>query len=428
MARARGANAIMAAAYESTYGTVPGSGFKKLPFVSADIGEDQALIASDLLGYGRDPQQPARDVINNEGNIVVPIDLRNFGYWLKLLMGAPTTTVGVAATGSFVFSAQPANNATITIGGTVFTFVTATPAGNQIKIGATLAETIANAVIALNASSVGAISAQTYSADLAGTTIQIVSDTIGTAGNSVTIVASSSPASNATASGATLSGGSASGPSNHVFVAGALSLPSMSIEVGMPDVPSYGLNFGAGANTLAIPLQRSGLLNATLGIIAQGETRSTSSGAGVPAESVIERFTQFTGQIRRDGVPLGNVTSGNFNFSNGLDKVEVIRPDGRIGGIDPAMLAVTGEAVVRFADTTLLDLATATTPIELSYGWSISASKSLSIVAHTVWLPRPKLPITGPHGIQASFSWQASEHPTLGKTCTITLVNDVSAY
>jgi hypothetical protein len=92
------------------------------------------------------------------------------------------------------------------------------------------------------------------------------------------------------------------------------------------------------------------------------------------------------------------------------------------------MLAVTGEAVVRFADTTLLDLATATTPIELSYGWSISASKSLSIVAHTVWLPRPKLPITGPNGIQASFSWQASESPTLGKTCTITLVNDVSAY
>ena len=45
MARARGANAIMAAAYESTYGTVPGSGFKKLPFVSADIGEDQALIS-----------------------------------------------------------------------------------------------------------------------------------------------------------------------------------------------------------------------------------------------------------------------------------------------------------------------------------------------------------------------------------------------
>jgi hypothetical protein len=202
----------------------------------------------------------------------------------------------------------------------------------------------------------------------------------------------------------------------------------MSIEVGMPDVPSYGMNFGAGANTLAISLQRSGLLNATIGIIAQGETRSTSSGAGVPAESVIERFTQFTGTIRRDGVPLGNVTSGSFNFSNGLDKVEVIRPDGRIGGIDPAMVAVTGEAVVRFADTTLLDLAVAGTPIELSYGWSISAAKALTITAHSVWLPRPKLPITGPNGVQATFGWQASEHPTLAKTCTITLVNDVSSY
>jgi hypothetical protein len=63
------------------------------------------------------------------------------------------------------------------------------------------------------------------------------------------------------------------------------------------------------------------------------------------------------GAIRRDGVPLGNVVSGTFTYANGLGKVEIIRSDGRIAGADPAMLAVTGQIGVRFADTTLLDLA-----------------------------------------------------------------------
>jgi hypothetical protein len=270
--------------------------------------------------------------------------------------------------------------------------------------------------------------AQTYSLNLAGNAIIVTSDTIGIGGNSVALDASTAPDSNATASGATLAGGSASGPYNHVFTSGALSLPSAAIEIGMPDVPSYGMNFGAMADKLSIQLQRSGLLNGTISVIAQGETRNGASGAGSPTEQAIERFTQFTGQIRRDGVPLGNVVSGQFSYANGLDKVEVIRPDGRIAGADPAMLAVTGQVGVRFADTSLLDLAVAGTPIELVFEWSIAAGKLLRFTVHNVNLPKPKLPITGPAGVQATFDWQASEHPVLAKTCTATLVNDLSAY
>jgi len=428
MARARGANAVMALAFESAYGTPPGSGFKRVPFVSAALGEQQNLIESDLLGYGRDPQQPARDVINNDGDVVVPLDLRNFGYWLKLLLGAPATTQGTAASGSFTFDAQPANNSTISIGGADWTFVSSAPSGDESLIGATLLETLTNAVIGLNKSATAALVAQTYSLNLAGNAIIVTSDTIGIGGNSVALDASTAPDSNATASGATLAGGSASGPYNHVFTSGALSLPSAAIEIGMPDVPSYGMNFGAMADKLSIQLQRSGLLNGTISVIAQGETRNGASGAGSPTEQAIERFTQFTGQIRRDGVPLGNVVSGQFSYANGLDKVEVIRPDGRIAGADPAMLAVTGQVGVRFADTSLLDLAVAGTPIELVFEWSIAAGKLLRFTVHNVNLPKPKLPITGPAGVQATFDWQASEHPVLAKTCTATLVNDLSAY
>lgn len=428
MARARGANAVMALAFETTYGVPPGSSFKQVPFVSSALGEQQNLIESDLLGYGRDPQQPARDVINNDGDIVVPLDLRNFGYWLKLLLGAPTSAQGVAASGSFTFDAPPEDGSTISIGGADWTFVAAGPAGDESLIGATLQETLADAVIGLNKSATAALASQTYSLNLAGNAILIEADTIGTAGNSVTLDASTTPDSNATASGATLGGGAATGPYNHVFASGALSLPSAAIEVGMPDVPSYGMNFGAMADKLAIQLQRSGLLNGTVSIVAQGETRGGASGAGSPTEQVIERFTQFTGQIRRDGVPLGNVVSGTFTYANNLDKVEVIRPDGRIAGADPAMLAVTGQVVVRFADTSLLDLAVAGTAIELIFEWSIASGKLLRFVVHNVNLPKPKLPITGPAGVQATFDWQASEHPSLAKTCTALLVNDVTAY
>ena len=313
MARARGANAVMAAAFETVYGTAPAAGYKKLPFVSSALGDEQNLIASDLLGYGREPLPPSRDVVNNDGDVVVPVDLRNFGNWLKLLMGAPTSVD---------------NTGVIT----------------------------------------------------------------------------------------------------HTFVSGALALPSMAIEIGMPEVPSYGMNVGVRANMMKIQLQRSGLLNATMSLVAQGETKAAVSGAGSPTEAVIERFSQFMGDIKRNGTALGHIVSAELTYTNNLDKVEVIRPDGRIEDADPAMVGVTGTVNVRFADTVLLDQATSGDPCELSFGWAIDADNSLLFTVHSAFLPKPKTPIQGPGGIQAAFAWQAAKDPTLHKTCTAALVNDVAAY
>ncbi|MDP3853153.1 phage tail tube protein [Phenylobacterium sp.] len=426
MARARGANAIMALEFNGgAYGAIPTGNWHKMPFVSSNLGEEQALIESDLLGYGRAPQPPSKDVINDDGDVQVPVDLRNFGYWLKLLLGVPATAAGVAASGAYVFSAQPANNAIITVGGQAFTFVTGTPAANQIKIGATLADTLFNAVLALNASVVAGVAVASYSLDLAGTTITITHDTLGTGGNAFTIVAGSSPATNATPSGATLAGGSASGPFNNVYEAGALTLPDACIEIGLPDVPSYGVNFGCLANTLAIEVQRSGHLSAAIGLICQGETRLPTSSAGTPTEQVIERFSQFTSQIERAGTLLGDIVSGGLNFSNGLDKVEVVRQDGRIAGADPGMMSATGNVVVRFKDNVMFDLAIAGEPIDLAFGWRISASKRLRIVLHSVFLPKPRLPLSGPGGVQATFAYQSSAQSGTSLFLTATLVNDI---
>ena len=63
MARAQGARAQMALAYESVYGTPPASGYFKMPFASATLGAEQPLLESELLGYGRDPPTDWSDLV-----------------------------------------------------------------------------------------------------------------------------------------------------------------------------------------------------------------------------------------------------------------------------------------------------------------------------------------------------------------------------
>jgi hypothetical protein len=424
--RARGANAKIAGAFESAYGTSPGSGFYLLPVAGqAELGDEQGLVESDLIGFGREPLDPADDVVNNAGNIVVPVDLRYFGFWLKLLFGAPTTTQGTPATGSIVFAANPLDTATVTINSVVFTFKNSPTLATHVQIGADLAATLANLIVVLNASTNASVNVATYSADTDLTTLTVTHDTIGTAGNTFTLAASV-----ATPSGATLSGGGTTGPYNHVFTSGVTDLLSASVEIGMTDVAQFFMNYGVTANTLAIAMQRSGNLNATIGLIAQGEKVPTgSTGAGTPTELVIERFSQALGVIKRDGVPLGRIQSASPRYSNEAEPDQSIRPDGRIGGVDGGQVkAGVDNLVVRFGDPTLYNLAVNKTNLEVSFGWQISATKKLTMVYHRVRLPKSKLPVTGPKGIQATYNAQAARDPTLQRTMTVTLVNDVSSY
>lgn len=107
------------------------------------------------------------------------------------------------AFGSVTYSVNPSAAATVTIGGTAVTYVSALTTGNQILLGATLAATLANAVTFLNQSTDTNLSKAVYSVNQAGTALQIVYKTAGTAGNAFTLAGSVG-----TVSGATLSGGS----------------------------------------------------------------------------------------------------------------------------------------------------------------------------------------------------------------------------
>ena len=336
MSRAYGWNACLLLGFEQTYGIPPGEGdvsvFHKIPFISSDLDSAQGLIASNVLGLGRDPTQPYQDVINVEGDVVVPVDLRNIGYWLKAVLGDP--------------GSRPVQEKGLVWDGNIVCY-------------------------------------------------------------------------------------------HHTFNSGEVSLPSLSLELGMPEIPEFPLFTGVRANSMAFNFQRSGEAQATVNLIGQGETRQTKTKDTTPHEASYTRFSQFQGSIkvvrhevtRHEGAsPLGNVTSASLTYSNNLEKIETIRDDGKIEGVDPGVASLTGNLAIRYADNTLMDTARSGEPIDLELAYIIDSSRQLIIQCHEVYLPKPKRSISGPNGIEASYDFQGAFNAAHGNMVTVTLTNDLEGY
>ena len=95
---------------------------------------------------------------------------------------------------------------------------------------------------------------------------------------------------------------------------------------------------------------------------------------------------------------------------------------------DPTIAALTGKIEVRFADTTLLTQSINGTAAALEFSYALPGGESLTVTAHAVYLPRPRIEIKGPKGVQASFDWQAALAVTPARMCTVVLVNSIGTY
>lgn len=313
MSRAYGWNAKLLIAEESTYGTLSTGDYTQVPFSSSAIDSEQGLITSNVLGLGRDPTTPFQDVINVEGDLAVPVDLRNIGIWLKAIFGLPATTEEDG----------------------VFT---------------------------------------------------------------------------------------------HSFESGRTSLPSYSLEFGLAEVPEYIRFMGVRANSIAFNFARSGEAQATISLLAQGESAAKTSIAITPKVQTYTRFSQFQGFIKSNGQALANVTTAAITYSNNLEKIETIRSDGKVEAIDLGVASLSGSIAVRYGDNELMDKARAGTPVDLELGYQISDTQKLIITCHEVFLPKPKRSISGPGGIECSYDFQGAKDQTLGKMVTVELINDVEGY
>lgn len=131
-----------------------------------------------------------------------------FGAWFT---AAPTAVlpapdgppiVAMAAAGQMIFSQQPGIGSTISLNGTVVTFVTTAPSGNQVQIGGNLLTTMSNLLAFLQASNDTQIKFCTYA--MVNATLTITNKTPGTLGNGFSI---SSTVNGISVSGTTLTGG-----------------------------------------------------------------------------------------------------------------------------------------------------------------------------------------------------------------------------
>lgn len=156
------------------------------------------------------------------------------------------------ASGSVTYTVNPSAAATVTIGGTVVTFVSALTTGNQVLIGATLSATLANAVTFLNSSADVNISKATYSVNAAGTALQVVYKTAGTAGNAFTLAASAG-----TVSGATLAGGTGTDISSMLAMtstsSGAYVSQGIAAESALSAVTLFDSNYGQQWYAVTVP-------------------------------------------------------------------------------------------------------------------------------------------------------------------------------
>ena len=421
--RAYGADATLLACRETSYGVAPLSGYRSLDFKSCDLSSEQPLGDDPLLGRGRNAQDPYRGLITDEGRIEIPLDLRGSGFWLTGLFGTPVTTQ-TKASGQIAFSSQPAANSTIALNGVTWTFVTGTPSGNQTQIGANLDATLAALASDLNSSADAQISRCTYTADTTDDRLEIAFDTAGSSGNSFTLAASSS--CNGTASAATLTGGGYM----HEWLSGGDAIPSYTFEIGHPLLltPVFFRHLGTVTESLAFEMGREGPANATVQLVAQGEEEAPATIDPAPDTFALKRFSQGRGFIRRGGVALAGVTGGSLTFSNNIERVRVIRDDGKIEAAEPTIATCTGAMTVRFDGATLVAEAANGEPVALAYGFTMAEGWDLSFELFRVFLPKPKYAVSGPGGVEASFDWRAAYDESAGTMLRVRQLNDVASY
>ncbi len=314
MPRAIGANCRLLTFPEATYGTAPGGNWRRMPFLSCDLGAEQPLLDADVIGIStnRDPAAPFLDGVTVQGQAVVPVDLVNIGHWLRLLLGPPTTT--------------------------------------------------------------------------------------GSAPNFV-----------------------------HTYGSGAATLPSNSIEIGYPDLPTYDVCTGVRADTMEIDFSPTGPATASFGLMGQGSLRSGTSASGTPTTAAYTAFHKAQGSIAMDEADLAQVTGARLSYANSMEMVRTIRADRKVEGVDPGIARATGQITLRFESIDLLAQAQIGAPAEFAFAFTIDEHRSLTFTLHQVYLALAKTPIEGPAGIEASFEFRAAFNAAATRMMTAVLRNAQAA-
>ncbi|EWY36775.1 hypothetical protein N825_25410 [Skermanella stibiiresistens SB22] len=405
-------------------GTPAAGDYLRLPFTSHGLSGRIGKETSDLLGQGRDPTDPDRGDETVDGDIAVPMDVRGTGFWLALLLGLPTTAASKAY-GSVTFGADPRAGDTVTLDGTVFTFVSGAPAtATEVQTGANLLASVTALAAAANASVVAEVAAATYTVG-DGVRLDIQHDTSGASGAEYSLAASA-----ATVSGATLTA-----TYTHTYGSGCSASDIRRATMVIRSTPAAltWRQLGVWMTRAQLALASTGRASLTASLIAHREDEVVSAALGDVVTHAYQRFLQAQGSLLVDGQQVAEITASSMVYDNSLSGVRSLGYGGRIADIDVATAKLDGTITARFGSGTLKSRAESDTPVDLLYRWQPSPGAALSIAYPRVWLPKPQRSISGPAGVEASYAWMAAKRQAAGAVTTAAamtavLTNDVASY
>jgi len=216
----------------------------------------------------------------------------------------------------------------------------------------------------------------------------------------------------------------------HTWVSGAAALPSMTMEKALSRVSKYSLLTGVKGNSMSIVGGTEQKPRATIGLMAQDETTSGSSGAGTPTFAGMTHFHQKLCSITDDGSAFANVAEFTLNYSNNLEPYYDLNGADTPVAIDEGLASCDGSFRIRVSEDGL-DLvadAVAETAHALVFKYQISSTKLVQFTIHDALLSRPTVGISGPGGTDLSFNWRARYNSSGGEMMEVVLKNQIATY
>ncbi len=198
------------------------------------------------------------------------------------------------------------------------------------------------------------------------------------------------------------------GPYVHEFKVGDTQ-PSFTLESQFTDLATdkYFRYLGCKISTFGIQIGGDGELVANLGGVGSYLDPQTSSFDATPTTIDLARLDNFEAALAEGGSTLSNATEMGINIDFGLDPVRVIGGQGKVGSINEGIVAISGELVTLFEDTSLYDKALNGTESSLKLTITGSASSVLEFEMQEVQYGISSPPIEGPQGLLARLNYQA---------------------
>ncbi len=361
MAQAKGSSSQVLLDFETAFGANPTTpAALVVPFVYPfDLAGEEPLAASDVHRNDRNVAQPFYDKHDVKGSPSVPVDLLNFGYWLRLLLGAPETSqpaavdlnagaavdkggglVGIPITGHPFQATEP-----VTIAGTT------NYDGSYVVVSETTNEIVITA----------SYTAETFTA------LETCRSNIYT----------------------------------HVFKP-ADELESAVVDKGFLNISSFFLYNGVKVSKLSLSVDgNGGDLVAKLDLMGAKETPGSSAYDGSPNELPLSKFQMRQATIKEGGALVATVKTLALDIDNGLDGDTFCVAGGGIrGALNEGDCQPSGTLTAMFTDLNLYNQAVNGTEssleLILTFGlYSLTilvpellySRKSPSIVKGGVWLP-----------------------------------------